>query len=372
MENVYTKQELAHMWKRPLEEQYNTAFAKILQAINETEGDIAVCFSGGKDSSLLLDMYAEAVTLTPWADRPIRVLFANTTNETDAMLRHVRSFIPWVEQKYGVIIDFEELRPADGMTWVKFVKENGIPLVTKKQARCIRDLRMDINRLGLCREDIERLNVHGDRKAVQELQDMGLTQSSILHLTGYVSSRDAFGEMFTLSKKWRPMLWCPVDITEQCCVIIKEGPLEKLSAKSCMTGEQAMESESRTMSYLKTGCNVRLGNGNYKSKPFGPMTQDGILWALKYRNTPICEDYGEIVEEPCGHFSCTKCSRTGCALCGFGCQYDPDRFVRLAETEPAKVKFAFKSREQGGAGFGDAIAYMNEYCGTKIKIPEIR
>jgi 3'-phosphoadenosine 5'-phosphosulfate sulfotransferase (PAPS reductase)/FAD synthetase len=360
------------MWKRPLDVQYNTAFAKILQAINDTEGDISICFSGGKDSSLLLDMYAEAITMTKWADKPIQVLFANTTNETDAMLHHVRSFIPWIEQKYGVKINFKEIRPDKGVVWANFVLKNGIPLTTKKQARCIRDLRDDIKRLGLEREDIERLHRVGDRKAVQELQDMGLTQSSILHLTGYVSSRDAFGGMFILSKKWRPLLWGPVDITEQCCVILKEGPIKKLSAKSCMTGEQAAESEARTMNYLANGCNARMAKGEYKSMPFGPMTQDGILWALKYRNTPLCEDYGEIVQKEDGHYTCTKCTRTGCALCGFGCQYDTDRFVRLAETEPAKVKFAFKSREQGGAGLGDEIEYMNEYCGTKIKIPDIR
>ena len=137
-----------------------------------------------------------------------------------------------------------------------------------------------------------------------------------------------------------------------------------------MTGEQASESKMREEAYLKTGCNIRLPNGEYKSKPFGAMTRDGVLFALKYRNTPICSDYGEIVKDENG-YRCTKAQRTGCALCGFGCQYDIERFVRLQETEPAKVNFAFKPKSIGGAGFKEAIEYMNEYCGTKVVIPKI-
>ena len=101
------------------------------------------------------------------------------------------------------------------------------------------------------------------------------------------------------------------------------------------------------------------------------MTKDGILFALKYRGTPICSDYGEIVKDENGCYRCTKAQRTGCALCGFGCQYDTERFVRLQETEPAKVNFAFKPKSQGGAGYKEAIEYMNEYCGTKVVIPEV-
>ena len=117
---------------------------------------------------------------------------------------------------------------------------------------------------------------------------------------------------------------------------------------------------------------MRFSNGEYKSKPFGAMTSDGVLFALKYRNTPICSDYGKIVQDEDGGYRCTKAQRTGCALCGFGCQYDTDRFVRLQETEPAKVKFAFKPKSQGGAGYKEAIEYMNEYCGTKVQIPEVK
>lgn len=210
-----------------------------------------------------------------------------------------------------------------------------------------------------------------DLACVQELFDIGFSKTGVLSLTGYVSYRQAFGKTFMISQRWLPMVNGPVDLSEQCCVKIKEAALRSLHDLNTMTGEQAAESENREAAYLKTGCNIRLSTGEYKSKPFGAMTLDGILFALNYRETPICEDYGCIVQDADGHFRCTKTNRTGCALCGFGCQYDPERFVRLQETEPAKIRFAFKPREQGGAGYKEAIEYMNEHCKTKILIPDI-
>ena len=99
-----TKAELTQMWRRPVERQYNIAISKMLEAIRDTEGDITICFSGGKDSSLLLDMYCEIIQSTEYRDKPIKVAFADTTNETRAIYDYVSFFIPYIEQKYNVKI----------------------------------------------------------------------------------------------------------------------------------------------------------------------------------------------------------------------------------------------------------------------------
>lgn len=365
-----TKAELIKMWKRPVERQYNIAVSKMLEAIRDTEGDITICFSGGKDSSLLLDMYCELIKSTPWADKPIKVAFADTTNETTAMLKFVKEFIPYIENKYGVHIKLETIRPPNGLTWAKFVKENGIPLISKDQSKAIRTVKRDMQTTGCDFETVKRL-AQQNEKCVQELFDIGFSKTGVLALTGWVSKRQEFGKCFTLSKVWLPMVCCPIDLTEQCCVKIKESALGSVIDGNRMTGEQAAESQKREATYLQTGCNAKMANGGYVSKPFGAMTKDGILFALDFRGTPICSDYGGIVKDEDGHYRCTKAQRTGCSLCGFGCQYDTERFVRLQETEPAKIRFAFKPKSEGGAGYKEAIEYMNEHCGTKVLIPQV-
>ncbi len=370
-----TKNELVKLWKREPDEQYDTAITKIMQAINVSYhlyDGILICFSGGKDSCLLLETYAYVVSniLTNYKDKPIKVAFANTTNETTEMLKFVRGFIPYIENKYGVEIDFEEKRPPNNLTWAKFILKNGIPLISKMQSKHIRTVKNEMSILGVDYETVLKLAMP-DMKNVNELFDIGFSKTAVLNLTGYISYKGEFGKQFIISKRWLPMLCCPIDITEQCCVKIKEAALSSIHSKAIMTGEQAKESKNREQAYLKSGCNSILANGEYKSKPFGPMTQQAIFWALNKNQTPLCADYGSLILDDKGTYHCTKSRRTGCALCGFGCQYDTERFIRLQETEPAKVNFAFKPKDKGGAGFKEAIEYMNEYCGTKVKIPII-
>lgn len=371
--SAFTKAELVEMWKRPVERQYNIAAAKMLEAILATKGEITICFSGGKDSSLLLDMYCEVLLSTQYAKEPIKVAFADTTNETQALYQFTKYFIPYIQNKYGVTIDYTEVRPPKGLTWVSFIQKKGIPLISKAQSKAIQAVRTDMRKTGCDYETVRRL-ARQDKAAVAELFDMGFSKTGVLSITGYVSSRAEFGKKFMIAKKWLPMVDtknCEIELTHLCCVNIKEAALNSVTGRNRMTGEQASESKHREDVYLKTGCNARMADGSYTSKPFGAMTKDGILFALQYRGTPICSDYGEIVNGDDGHFRCTKAQRTGCALCGFGCQFDTERFVRLQETEPAKVRFAFKPKTEGGAGYKEAIEYMNEYCGTKILIPQV-
>lgn len=203
----FTKAELVKMWKRPVERQYNIAVSKMLEAIRDTEGDITICFSGGKDSSLLLDMYCSLIKSTPWADKPIKVAFADTTNETTAMLKFIKEFIPYIEKKHGVHIELETVRPPNGLTWAKFVKENGIPLISKDQSKVIRTVKKDMQATGCDFETVKRL-AQQNEKCVQELFDIGFSKTGVLALTGWVSKRQEFGKYFTLSKAGGVASWC--------------------------------------------------------------------------------------------------------------------------------------------------------------------
>lgn len=367
------------MINEPYETQYQRILTKIMEAVNWTKGDIVVCFSGGKDSALMLDMYCEVIQMFGLTHIPIKVAWANTTNETAAMRNFVPYFINRCEQKYGVKIDFEEVTPAKNQNIVTVMKKEGLPFISKQVSSIIRKVTKDMEKNNVTYDDIKDLR----KPTVQcrdTLREMGLSNTTVLSLTGWSCPSEVFGNAFRLAQQWMPLLNIKnvtgenIRFTEKCCTILKKEPISRLNYPNIMTGEQAVESRDRENAWLKTGCNYRFSDGSIRSKPLGSVSLDAILWSIKYRDIPICSDYGKIepymnCDKVC--YRCTKAQRTGCALCGFGIKFDTERFVRLQETEPAKVTFAFKPISQGGLGYKETCEYLNEYCNTKIVIPDV-
>ena len=107
MDAMFEKADLLRMIKEPLHFQYQRIMAKIMEAIQWTDGDIVLCFSGGKDSALILDMYCEYIVMFNKHHLPVKVAWANTTNETTAMKNYVTWFIKRCEEKYGVHIELD-------------------------------------------------------------------------------------------------------------------------------------------------------------------------------------------------------------------------------------------------------------------------
>lgn len=379
MNKEFTKKDLVKMIKEPYEEQYQRILAKIMEAINWTKGDIVVCFSGGKDSALMLDMYCEVIQMFGLTHIPIKVAWANTTNETAAMRDFVPYFIKRCEQKYGVKIEFEEVTPAKGQNIISVIKQEGLPFISKSVSSIIRKVTKDLEKNGVSYDDIK--NLHNPTIQCRDtLREMGLSNTTILAFTGWSCQSKCFGNAFKLAQQWMPLLNIKsvtgenIRFTEKCCIILKKEPISRLNYPNIMTGEQAVESRDRENAWLKTGCNHRFPDGSVRSKPWGSVSLDAILYSIDYRKIPICSDYGTIesymkCDKVC--YRCTKAQRTGCALCGFGIKFDPERFVRLQETEPAKVAYAFKPISQGGLGYKEVCEYTNEYCKTKIVIPNV-
>lgn len=366
MNYKYTAAELQWLQLRPLGEQYNTAVTRIIDAIKETKGDILICFSGGKDSALLLDMYCE-IAAKMFDITKVHVGYADTTNETKTMRKYVPWFVDRCENKYGVKIHLITTRPKNNVTFASVIKEKGVPFISKQTAGMIRKTKSCMDAAGVSYEDVIKY-AKADIHSRDSLREMGFSDSAILSLTGWSCNRNDFGKSFVIAKQWLPLLNCEIPLTERCCSILKEEPLHNLKYPAEMTGEQANESRNRANEWLKNGCNYHIPSGGYKSKPFGSLSAQAILYAIHYRGLPLSHDYGEVIR--CGDcFKCTKAQRTGCSLCGFGIKFDPERFVRLAETEPEKIAWAFKPRAEGGAGYRELCEYSNEYCGTKIVIP---
>ena len=262
---------------------------------------------------------------------------------------------------------YDHNKTRRGATFASVVREKGVPFISKMLSGTIQKTKRSMVEAGVRYDDVVKY-AKQDIYSRDALREMGLNDTAVLALTGWSCRRNDFGKAFRIAKQWLPLLNCDIPLTNECCAILKERPIHNLQYPNEMTGEQASESKMREASWLKHGCNYSPLPGKYKASPFGALSGQAILFAIQHRNVPLCSDYGEVVK--CGDcYQCTKAKRTGCALCGFGIVYDPNRFVRLQETEPAKVAWAFKPRAEGGAGYRELCEYSNEYCATKIVIP---
>lgn len=107
---------------------------------------------------------------------------------------------------------------------------------------------------------------------------------------------------------------------------------------------------------------------------------------IKTNNIQICSVYGDIVcESDNADFEnaetleifdankpllkTTKCSRTGCMFCGFGCHLEksPTRFQMMKETHPKIYEYIMKPWDKGGLGYKEVIDWINEHGGFHIE-----
>lgn len=148
-------------------------------------------------------------------------------------------------------------------------------------------------------------------------------------LEGYMGYNGKWCYASMIPKKWQFLIYAPFELSEKCCDISKKKPLkqyEKNNNSIPITGELAEESKDRLMTYLKNGC---FHDGKrVKITPLAFWTEQDIKeYLLKYKKE-YSSAYGEIIDNN-GILEFTKEKRTGCDICGFGLQYDIERFERI-------------------------------------------
>ena len=111
---------------------------------------------------------------------------------------------------------------------------------------------------------------------------------------------------------------------------------------------------------------------------------------MVYSKLPICSVYGEVVVDYTAMKQCenqisffdygifndnrallrtTKCQRTGCVLCGFGCHLEKQgkgRFELLKNTHP-KFHNLLYVLKNNGITYAEAIDWVNKKGGFDIK-----
>ena len=235
----------------------------------KTNGKGYISFSGGKDSTVLLDIARRFVR------RGFPAVFCNTGNEFPEIVQFVRTF-------NDVSIIKPKMRIPD------ILEKYGFPLVSKEQSQYIRQARNTKS------EKLRNIRINGKQGR-----------------SGYIQGK--------IDEKWKFLLKAPFEVSEKCCDVLKKAPFHEYNRKTDLhpiIGTMADESRLRLQKWLKTGCNS-FDSKNISSYPLS-IWKEADIWAY-IRKFNI--KYSSIYDK--------GCNRTGCMFCGFGCHLEKGMFNRF-------------------------------------------
>jgi len=300
----------------PLDQKIELTIAKIKCWYESFNGQVAVSFSGGKDSSVLLWLVRRIYPEVP-------AVFCNTGLEYPELVRHVKA-MP------NVII----MRPKIPFNIV--LLKHGYPLASKKVARGISILRHPTE----------------NNQNVYRLYDQGINR---------------FGEQvngFRIADRWRFLVDAPFECSDKCCSIMKKEPMARYQrehGRRQYVGTMAADSKARQKAYLQHGCNG-YDMKDPKSMPMGFWTEQDVFRAIVKYQIKIPSVYGQVRSKSDGTMYCTGVKRTGCVFCMFAIHMEPspNRFQRLYHSHPKLYRYCMDN-----LGLGDVMAYVRNNCPDK-------
>lgn len=308
-ENKYTATDLKNMQAWPLEQKIQVAQTRILEFGIHFDEKIFVAFSGGKDSTVLLDLVRRV-----YPDAP--AVFVDTGLEYP----EVKDF---VKQHDNV----EIIRPKK--TFRQVIEEFGYPVISKKIAGYVSTAKRNPN-----------------SARAQFLR--GEKDSKIF----------GFGD-----GKWAYLVDAPFKISDWCCDVMKKQPnhrYTKETGRYPILGTLASESIARRNNWMKSGCNL-FDSDKPTCKPLSIWTDNDIFEYLIRFNVPYCSIYGDIVKDKKGNWTTTGVHRTGCIFCAFGahCEKNPNRFQKLKQTHPKIWEYCMRPWDEGGLGLRKVLDYIH-------------
>lgn len=291
----------------PLEAKVLKSQLRIREWYERNDGDVYVSFSGGKDSTVLLDLVRSLYPDVP-------AVFSDTGLEFPEIRRFVKTIpnVEWV---------------TPDLTFRQVIEKHGYPVVSKEQSEWIHRVRLG--------------NPQVYRKAVLGIMPDGRETK------------------YRISKKWLYLLDAPFAISAGCCHEMKKKPLRrytKTSGRLPYLGTMTCESMLRTQQWLKQGCNAFDGV-NPNSAPMAFWLEEDVWAYIRTRNL----SYSSIYDM--GY------RRTGCVFCMYGVhlEKEPNRFQRMKNTHPELWRYCMRDWDSGGLGLARVMDYLGIAADTQSK-----
>lgn len=336
----FTKEDLKRFQAESLIDKFQRSLAKVSEWYSVWKNEVYVSFSGGKDSTVLADICAQWCQIT---GKPLHLVFINTGLEYPEIQQFVKYFAQWLRDKYKIEVILDILRPK--MRFDEVIKTYGYPLISKEVAKKISEYRSKPD---------------GYTNAVFDPESEKIKK---------------YGKRYDMSK-WIPLRDSDIPISHKCCDVMKKAPahlFEKSTGKKPIIATLAEESALRRSDWLKKGCNA-FDSKRPVSKPMSFWTEQDVLAYIYKYNIPIASPYGSIIKNDAGKYVTTKCDRTGCVFCAFGCHNEPgvSRFQRLKETHPRQYDYCIGGGayldgkwqpDKGGLGMGHIFDEINSLYG---------
>jgi 3'-phosphoadenosine 5'-phosphosulfate sulfotransferase (PAPS reductase)/FAD synthetase len=242
------------------------------------DGKVYVADSGGADSTVLRHLVRQLYPDVP-------SVFVNTGLEFPEIVAFMKTIsnVVWLKPK---------------MPFVEVIRRYGYPVVSKAQA---------------C--------------AISRYRNTKSEEQKYRRLHGWPN-----GTKGMISAKYQYLVHAPFKISDECCNMMKIGPIKKY-IKDCgrcgMNGSMAGDSKKRRDQYMKFGCNS-FNTKEPLSRPLSIWTKDDV-WRCLRAGIPYSPIYDMGYD------------RTGCVFCMFGCQMEKEpRFVKLKQTHPKLHKYCME------------------------------